>query len=1354
MANVPQNNHEWFQDYINRRVRNKENQESLETLNDVLTQGGRYEMPKTDSLQALLKTLNTNSTEISKLIQQQADKKGRIDVTHLFKGQKENAEKVKDYLESIKYGLRQQDDTTKSIDKTINEIQKQLAEDLKNKRLVRLRDKLKNKRQKPLDQIIKAAIIESQLRLTKDALKEKKKEQQNQDNKQSQNNQQDARELLKQIYGDLQDISLGIKNDYVNTFKDNLNFLKQLGSGQLMLNPTIVNDSKDVLKQISNDFTGTIKDNIKFIKELFGVKSRNDNQNNESQPQPQPSSGNLREKAVENSEGVIEIHLVDEFGNTVQNLSSGLLDFRDSLQNQDRGVTDQLVGVKELLNAQSQEEHDRFIDERERHFSNRNYLNYQVNRLLKALGKVGSGGGEEGIGLLDSIEGLANIKDLLGKKGLKNLGKLLGGLKNVAGSALRIGGKALPFVSAAVASWETKDDIAYALSGDENAVDPSGLERSKGEAAIDSVGKVGGTAIGSVLGGVIGSIGGPAGTVIGAYLGGQLLGNIGENLRENVSGFLGIKTNKEEKRKQQQQAQLTGYGLNQSVEDSRTPTNINEVYNQTDRGPHDVAELPERYSDNWFNEQREENLNKLFNQQSETQQVLFESNKKVAASYQRNIVPNLQRASTTIESGGKSIEAGGKVIEKSLGEKLLEWGKKALTALNPVAGLVSSTIDYFTGSNNSPSALSGVQTGVDLGTGAMDTIQSGVNLTPTLPANPTPDDYRVAFLQKLNKEGITDPKVQAILMGQIEAETKFRPQEANFNYSAEAIKRYHPKLSQEQINALARNPEAYKRYVMLNVVGDKTADYYGRGLIQLTGKKMYEIVGNAMGQDLVSDPNKAMNPSLQADIAFHFMKEKGIIEQARQGNIAEVTRRVLGKSSNKDVKYRTQMAHESLKRITALQQQAQSSQGNIQNVSYTQSMAQQPVVPMQGMAPQKGMVFQSNAVDPMTVDWKKYFSGNIQDLKYMNPEVAASLINSVIQFWKETGTNKPVPLNSSYRNYAEQKQLKKKYGKKAADPGYSSHNTAGAVDISQNAYGSQYTKWMRAGNAQKFNLQTHYSKDKEFHHIGAATFKEGEGPQKYWSTKELRHRIAQKKEYSKLDFDHTLFNFMGIERFYNARTQRPVLIEEIQQLASLPKSQRNAALQRFIAKANSERIGTTSYNNNITTTDIQSSNVPVYNNQQVMTEPNVSNMPVIGFVPQTNNNLPTARQPNQQEIISLQKPNATNTEIKPVDVIVEKPEENGAVDYESIRITANRVEILSTEPIPIIPEVEQIVSPSKTEQEKSSKKETQQSKENKNERGAGVRMINSVQSDVLPSLHNIPFIIPRSGIIMINYDIV
>ena len=155
-----------------------------------------------------------------------------------------------------------------------------------------------------------------------------------------------------------------------------------------------------------------------------------------------------------------------------------------------------------------------------------------------------------------------------------------------------------------------------------------------------------------------------------------------------------------------------------------------------------------------------------------------------------------------------------------------------------------------------------------------------------------------------------------------------------------------------------------------------------------------------------------------------------------------------------------------------------------------------------------------------------------------------------------------------------------------------------------------------------------------------------------------------------------------------------------------------------------------------------------------MTEPNVSNMPVIGFVPQTNNNLPTARQPNQQEIISLQKPNATNTEIKPVDVIVEKPEENGAVDYESIRITANRVEILSTEPIPIIPEVEQIVSPSKTEQEKSSKKETQQSKENKNERGAGVRMINSVQSDVLPSLHNIPFIIPKSGIIMINYDIV
>ena len=70
--------------------------------------------------------------------------------------------------------------------------------------------------------------------------------------------------------------------------------------------------------------------------------------------------------------------------------------------------------------------------------------------------------------------------------------------------------------------------------------------------------------------------------------------------------------------------------------------------------------------------------------------------------------------------------------------------------------------------------------------------------------------------------------------------------------------------------------------------------YRGRGLLQTTGRANYQQTGDALGVDLVSEPELLGTPELAARSAAWFWKRHGLNELADAGDQTMVTRRVNG----------------------------------------------------------------------------------------------------------------------------------------------------------------------------------------------------------------------------------------------------------------------------------------------------------------------------------------------------------------------------------------------------------------------------------------------------------------------------
>lgn len=70
--------------------------------------------------------------------------------------------------------------------------------------------------------------------------------------------------------------------------------------------------------------------------------------------------------------------------------------------------------------------------------------------------------------------------------------------------------------------------------------------------------------------------------------------------------------------------------------------------------------------------------------------------------------------------------------------------------------------------------------------------------------------------------------------------------------------------------------------------------YKGRGLIQVTGRSNYRACGDALGVDVVSEPELLESPVLAARSAAWFWSSRGLNHMADLGDIRGITKRING----------------------------------------------------------------------------------------------------------------------------------------------------------------------------------------------------------------------------------------------------------------------------------------------------------------------------------------------------------------------------------------------------------------------------------------------------------------------------
>jgi putative chitinase len=157
------------------------------------------------------------------------------------------------------------------------------------------------------------------------------------------------------------------------------------------------------------------------------------------------------------------------------------------------------------------------------------------------------------------------------------------------------------------------------------------------------------------------------------------------------------------------------------------------------------------------------------------------------------------------------------------------------------------------------------------------------------------------LLETFEKYDISTPKRQAYFIGQCMHESGgFKQLKENLNYSAKGLMATWPSRFPDIDTAekYERNPEKIANKVYAGRMGNTEdgdgAKYIGRGLIQLTGKENYANCGNAIGVDLVANPDLLSTPKYAALSAGWFWNRKGLNAFADADDIDTITKRING----------------------------------------------------------------------------------------------------------------------------------------------------------------------------------------------------------------------------------------------------------------------------------------------------------------------------------------------------------------------------------------------------------------------------------------------------------------------------
>ena len=153
------------------------------------------------------------------------------------------------------------------------------------------------------------------------------------------------------------------------------------------------------------------------------------------------------------------------------------------------------------------------------------------------------------------------------------------------------------------------------------------------------------------------------------------------------------------------------------------------------------------------------------------------------------------------------------------------------------------------------------------------------------------------------KYDISTPLRQAAFIGQCAHESNnFTRLEEGLNYSASRLMAVWPSRfpTLEAAAPYANNPEklADKVYGGRADLGNKEDGdgfkFHGRGCIQLTGRDSYERCGEAIGVDLIGQPNLLVEPLYACLSAGWFWNKKGLNALADVQEYGQMTRRING----------------------------------------------------------------------------------------------------------------------------------------------------------------------------------------------------------------------------------------------------------------------------------------------------------------------------------------------------------------------------------------------------------------------------------------------------------------------------
>ena len=155
--------------------------------------------------------------------------------------------------------------------------------------------------------------------------------------------------------------------------------------------------------------------------------------------------------------------------------------------------------------------------------------------------------------------------------------------------------------------------------------------------------------------------------------------------------------------------------------------------------------------------------------------------------------------------------------------------------------------------------------------------------------------------ETFEKYQINTPKRQACFIGQCMHESGgFKFLKENLNYIAKALMNTWPSRFPDTDTAekYERQPEKIANKVYSGRMGNTEdgdgAKFIGRGLIQLTGKDNYKAFGEAIGEDLVANPQLVEEPRYAALSAGWFWNKRGLNALADAMDITTLTIRING----------------------------------------------------------------------------------------------------------------------------------------------------------------------------------------------------------------------------------------------------------------------------------------------------------------------------------------------------------------------------------------------------------------------------------------------------------------------------